>query len=260
MGVRLDHPRERKLGDGVQQHNAQPDLGSTLRLEWVYEFTAPHGIDQVQSGGPFPKEQEISFPGGVKARFIKQACHKDDLSKCRPNPNYREPTGRESMQDVAATSINWNRLNPPEGLAWVTTKQSLWAVGSTTINPVQGAEALAQGLRARDSSPPSLRSVRRPESPLVGSIVVAFGDYSEAKLWATQEAENGGWVYEVRPSVVAVDLSVPSAGSREGAFALIGGIKGGLLMNARRFEKGVSQPVECIGIEKEACRLENVHQ
>ena len=229
-------------------------------IEWVYEFTAPHGVDQVTSGGPFPKEQEISFPGGVKAHFIKQACHKDDLSKCRPNPNYREPTGRESMQDIAAISINWNRLTPPVGLTWVTTKQSLWAVGSTTINPVQGADALANGLRAWNSLPANLRAVRWPESPRAQSVVVAFRDYSEAKLWATQEAENGGWVYEVRPNVTAVDLSVRNAGSREGAFAFIGGIKGGLLMNARRFEKGVSEPVECIGIEKEACRLENIHQ
>ncbi|VII89662.1 hypothetical protein [Pseudomonas sp. FG-3G] len=102
--------------------------------------------------------------------------------------------------------------------------------------------------------------MRWPESPRAQSVIVAFRDYSEAKLWATQEAENGGWVYEVRPNVTAVDLSVRSAGSREGAFAFIGGIKGGLLMNARRFEKGVSEPVECIGIEKEACRLENIHQ
>jgi len=229
-------------------------------VEWVYEFTAPHGIDQVQSGGPFPGEQEISFPGGVKGHFIKRACHKDDLSKCRPNPNYREPTGRESMPDVAAISINWSRLTPPVELAWVTTKQSLWAVGSTKINPVQGADALANGLRAWNSLPPSLRLVRHPEAPVAGSIIVAFRDYSEAKLWATQEAANGGWVYEVRPNSVAVDLSVPNAGNRPGAYAFIGGIKGGLLMNARRFEKGVSQPVECIGIEKEACRLENVHQ
>ncbi|WP_139197677.1 hypothetical protein [Pseudomonas sp. NFACC05-1] len=228
--------------------------------EWVYEFTAPHGIDQVPSGGPFPRDQEISFPGGVKGHFIKQACHKDDLAKCRPNPNYRAPTGRESMQDVAAISINWSRLTPPEGLAWVTTKQSVWAVGSTTINPVQGADALSNGLRGWNSLPPSLRSARWLEDSTARSLVVAFRDYSEAKLWATQEAKNGGWVYEVRPNSVAVDLSIPSAGSREGAYAFIGGIKGGLLMNARRFEKGVSQPVECIGIEKEVCRLENLHQ
>ena len=199
-------------------------------------------------------------PGGVKAHFIKQACHKDDLSKCRPNPNYREPTGREAMQDIAAISINCNRLTPPVGLTWVTTKQSLWAIGSTTINPVQGADALAHGLRSWNSLPANLRSVRRPESPEAKSVVLAFRDYSEAKLWATQESTNGAWVYEVRPNVVAVDLSVRNAGSREGAFAFIGGIKGGLLMNARRFEKGVSEPVECIGIEKEACRLENIHQ
>lgn len=228
--------------------------------EWVYEFTAPHGIDQVQSGGPFPGEQEISYPGGVKGHFIKKACRKDNLADCEANPNYREPTGREMRQDVAVISIDWSRLTPPEGLTWVTTKQSLWAVGSTTINPVQGADALTDGLRAWNSLPPNLRQVSRPESPQAQSVVVAFHDYSDAKLWATQDASNGGWVYEVRPNSVAVDLSVPNAGGREGAYAFIGGIKGGLLMNARRFEKDVSEPVECIGIEKEVCRRENIHQ
>ncbi|AUM71559.1 scabin-related ADP-ribosyltransferase [Pseudomonas fluorescens] len=228
--------------------------------EWLYEFKAPHGIDQVQSGGHFPGEEEISFPGGVKGHFIKQACKPIDFVDCVQNPNYREPTGRETMQDVAAMSIDWRRLTPPVGLAWVTTKQSLWAVGSTTVNPVQGADALTHGLRGWNSLPPNLRYALDQESHLAHSIVMAFRDYSEAKFWATERASDGGWVYEVRSNVVAVDLSVPNAGPREGGFAFIGGIKGGLLLNARRFAKGVSEPVECIGIEKEACRLENIHQ
>lgn len=228
--------------------------------QWIYEFKAPHGIDQVQSGGPFPREEEISYPGGVKGHFIKRACNKLDLANCRTNPNYREPTGQETMPEVAAIPIDWNRVEPAQGLAWVTPKESLWAVGSTTINPVQGADALTNGLRGWNSLPPNLRFAMDQETHLAQSIVVAFRDYSEAKLWATEVASNGGWVYEVRPNSVAVDLSVRNAGSREGAFAFIGGIKGGLLMNARRFEKGVSEPVECIGIEKEACRLENRHQ
>ncbi|XVN18794.1 hypothetical protein QZH46_28740 [Pseudomonas corrugata] len=176
------------------------------------------------------------------------------------NPDYREPTGHETMQQVAAIAIDWARLEPPEGLAWVTTKKSLWAVGSTIINPVQGADALSQGLQAWNALAPNLRLATQPESPLAQSVVVAFSDYGEAKLWATEQASNGGWVYEVRPNTVAVDLSGRTTGAREGAYAFIGGIKGGLLMNARRFEKGVSEPVECIGIEKEVCRLERRHQ
>lgn len=228
--------------------------------EWVYEFKAPHGIDQEQSGGPIVGEAEISYPGGVKGHFIKQACRKIDLADCEANPNYREPTGHETMLEVAAITIDWSRVTPPEGLAWVTSKASLWAVGSAKINPVQGADALAQGLRGRNSLPPILRWASQPESPYAQSVVVAFRDYSEAKLWAVAEAENGGWVYEVRSNSVAVDLSGPNTGGREGAFAFIGGIKGGLLMNARRFEKGVGEPLECIGIEREACRLDNRHQ
>ncbi|WP_053146759.1 hypothetical protein [Pseudomonas sp. Pf153] len=235
-------------------------IGEHYASEWLYELTAPHGIDQVQSGGPFPREEEISFPGGVKGQFIKRACRALDFTNCVTNPDYREPTGHETMQEIAAISIDWNRVVPPEGLAWVTNKQSVWAVGSTRINPVQGADALSQGLKAWNSLPPNLRLATVPESPLAQSVVVAFRDYSEAKLWATQQATNGGWVYEVRPNSMAVDLSVRNVGTREGAYAFIGGIKGGLLMNARRFEKGVSEPVECIGIEKEACRLENRHQ
>ncbi|MCJ8205609.1 hypothetical protein [Pseudomonas sp. RGM2987] len=235
-------------------------IAQSFANEWVFEFKAPHGIDQTQSGGPIPGEEEISYPGGVKGIFIKRACKKTNDADCVANPNYREPTGHETMLEVAATRIDWNKLVPVEGLAWVTNKQSLWAVGSVKINPVQGADALAQGLRGWSSSPPNLRLASYPESSFAESAIVAFRDYSDAKIWAVTEAENGGWVYEVRPNSVAVDLSGRYTGNREGAYAFIGGIKGGLLMNARRFEKGVGEPVECIGIEKEVCRLENRHQ
>ncbi|WP_207281078.1 hypothetical protein [Pseudomonas sp. FW300-N2F2] len=235
-------------------------IAQSFANEWVFEFKAPHGIDQQESGGPIIGEEEISYPGGVKGHFIKQACKKTDLTDCIANPDYREPSGHETMLEVAATPIDWSKITPPEGLAWVTNKESLWAVGSSRINPVQGADALASGLRAKNSQPPVLRWASSPESPSIQSVVVAFRDYSDAKIWAVTEAANGGWVYEVRPNSVAVDLSGEYTGNRPGAFAFIGGIKGGLLMNARRFEKGVGEPVECIGIEKEACRLENRHQ
>ncbi|TWC10511.1 MULTISPECIES: hypothetical protein [unclassified Pseudomonas] len=235
-------------------------IAQSFANEWVFEFKAPHGIDQQESGGPIIGEEEISYPGGVKGQFIKQACKKTDLTDCVANLGYHEPSGHETMLEVAATPIDWSKITPPEGLAWVTNKESLWAVGSLRINPVQGADALTSGLRARNSQPPVLRWASSPESPSVQSVIVAFRDYSDAKIWAVTEAANGGWVYEVRPNSVAVDLSGEHSGNRPGAFAFIGGIKGGLLMNARRFEKGVTEPVECIGIEKEACRLENRHQ
>ncbi|MBT2338873.1 MULTISPECIES: scabin-related ADP-ribosyltransferase [Pseudomonas] len=235
-------------------------IAQSFANEWVFEFKAPHGIDQWRSGGPISNEEEISYPGGVKGIFIKRACKKTNLADCVANPNYQEPTGHETMLEVAATRIDWSKLTPVEGLAWVTNKTSLWAVGSATINPVQGADALAHGLQSWNSTPPDLRFASNPESPFARSIVLAFRDYSDAKIWAVTEAANGGWVYEVRPNSVAVDLSGRYTGNREGAYAFIGGIKGGLLMNARRFEKGVGEPVECIGIEKEACRLEHRHQ
>jgi len=223
--------------------------------DWVFEFRAPHGIDQGQSGGPIVGEQEISYPGGVKGYFIKQACKKNDLAHCVTNPNYREPTGHETVLDVAAMPIDWSRLTPLEGLAWVTSETSLWAVSSAKIHPVQGLKAFAKGIRGRNSLPPNLRWASQPESPYAQSVIVAFRDYSDAKIWAVTEAQDGGWVYEVRPNSVAVDLAGRNTGAREGAFAFIGGINGDLLMNARRFKKGVGEPVECIGIEKEACRL-----
>lgn len=235
-------------------------IAQSFAQEWVYEIKAPHGIDQDKSGGAV-SEQEISFPGGIKRQFVKQACKKDNLSDCAANPNYREPTGQESPSEVAAVAIDWNRIAPPEGMPWVNTKDSLWAVSSPIANPVQGADALANGLRGRNSRAPNLRLGTSPEdSVFTNSAVIAFYEYNDARVWAITEAQNGGWVYEVRPNTPAVDLARPNFGGRNGAVAFIGGIKGGLLMNARRFEKGVSQPVECIGIEKEACRLENLHQ
>ncbi|WP_157015852.1 scabin-related ADP-ribosyltransferase [Pseudomonas batumici] len=237
-------------------------IAQSFAKEWVFEFKAPHGVDQQQSGGPMGgSEAEVSFPGGVKGHFIKQACKKNNHDDCVTNPNYREPTGGETIQEVAAMPIDWNRMTPPVGLAWIKSKESYWAVSSAVINPVQGADVLAHGLQTNISSAPNLRFVTNPESIVSRtSVILAFRDYSDAKIWAVTEAQNGGWVYEVRPNSVAVDLSGRYTGGREGAVAFIGGIKSGLLMNARRFEKGVSEPVECIGIEKEACRLDNRHQ
>jgi len=106
-------------------------------------------------------------------------------------------------------------------------------------------------LRARNSLAPNLRLGSNPESPVfTNSIVVAFRDYTAARNWAVADAQNGGWVYEVKPSSVAVDLSGPNTGGREGAIAFIGGIKAELLTSACRFEKGVSLPVECVGERK----------
>ncbi|MBV6750230.1 hypothetical protein KV580_07975 [Pseudomonas chlororaphis] len=226
-------------------------IAQSFAKEWVFEFKAPHGIDQEKSGGPIVSEEEISFPGGVKGRFIKQACKKNDAADCVTNLAYREPTGQESRLEVAATSIDWSQVTPPEGLAWVTSNQTLWAVGSSVINPVQGVEALAHGLRAWNSQAPNLRLGSNPESPVfTNSIVVAFRDYTAARNWAVTDAQNGGWVYEVKPNSVAVDLSGPSTGGREGAVAFIGGIKAERLTSACRFEKGVSLPVECVGARK----------
>lgn len=236
------------------------DIAQRFAQEWVYEIKAPHGIDQDRSGGPV-SEQEISFPGGVKRQFVRQACKKDNLSDCIPNPNYREPTGQESPSEVAAVTIDWNRIAPPEGMPWAKSKDALWAVSSPIANPVQGADALADGLRGRNSLAPNLRLGTSPEGgTFTNSAVIAFYEYNDARVWAITEAQNGGWVYEVRPNTPAVDLARPNFGGRNGAVALIGGIKGGLLMNARRFEKGVGEPVECIGIEREVCRLDNRHQ
>ncbi|NWD68354.1 hypothetical protein HX870_12180 [Pseudomonas gingeri] len=226
-------------------------IAQSFAKEWVFEFRAPHGIDQEKSGGPIPSEEEISFPGGVKGRFIKQACKKGDAADCVTNPAYREPTGQESRLEVAAMSIDWSQVTPPEGLAWVTSTRSFWAVGSSIINPVQGADALAHGLRAWNSLAPNLRLASNPESPaFTNSVVVAFRDYLDARNWAVADAQNGGWVYEVKPNSVAVDLSGRNTGGREGAVAFIGGIKAELLTSACRFDKGVGLPVECVGERK----------
>ncbi|MEG3130642.1 hypothetical protein SC171_20740 [Pantoea cypripedii] len=83
---------------------------------WVYELHAPGGINQQLSigGEPGSYESEISFPGGVKGRFIKQACYyiKKQLQRCEDNPNFQEPSWKESPEEVAAAVTNLARVVP----------------------------------------------------------------------------------------------------------------------------------------------------
>nr|WP_310617939.1 hypothetical protein [Pantoea cypripedii] len=83
---------------------------------WVYEIHAPGGINQQLSigGEPGSYESEISFPGGVKGKFIKQACYyiKKQLQRCEDNPNFQEPSWKESPEEVAAAVTNLTRVVP----------------------------------------------------------------------------------------------------------------------------------------------------
>ncbi|WMU75286.1 hypothetical protein OQ483_24565 (plasmid) [Enterobacter bugandensis] len=83
---------------------------------WVYEIYAPGGINQELSiGKPADTgEAEISFAGGVKGKFIKQACFykKKQLQHCEDNPNFIEPSWKESPENVAAAQVNLKRVVP----------------------------------------------------------------------------------------------------------------------------------------------------
>src|SRR5450830_1639943 len=51
-------------------------IAQSFAKEWVFEFKAPHGIDQEKSGGPIVNEEEISFPGGVKGALSSRRARR----------------------------------------------------------------------------------------------------------------------------------------------------------------------------------------
>ncbi|MFM0068410.1 scabin-related ADP-ribosyltransferase [Paraburkholderia aspalathi] len=77
---------------------------------WVYEIYAPGGIDQQASVGKDQKtgESEVSFPGGIKGTFIKQACvyKNDQLQNCEMNPLFSYPKWSEAPEEVSAAGFN----------------------------------------------------------------------------------------------------------------------------------------------------------
>jgi len=83
---------------------------------WIYEIYAPGGIDQqLSSGGQAGVgEAEISFPGGIKGKFIKQACYyiKKELQYCEDNSHFIEPSWNESPENVAAANVHLARVVP----------------------------------------------------------------------------------------------------------------------------------------------------
>jgi len=83
---------------------------------YVYEIHAPGGINQQLSiGAPAGSyESEISFPGGVKGKYIKRACYyiKRELDHCVENDDFVEPTWGEKPQDISAVTTNFTRIVP----------------------------------------------------------------------------------------------------------------------------------------------------
>ncbi|QGY32040.1 scabin-related ADP-ribosyltransferase [Pantoea cypripedii] len=92
------------------------DLYHPQKEGWVYEIHAPGGINQQLSigGAAGTYEAEISFPGGVKGKFIKQACYyiKRQLQRCEDNPDFQEPSWKESPEEVAAAVTSLTRVVP----------------------------------------------------------------------------------------------------------------------------------------------------
>lgn len=105
------------------------DLETSLKFVpegggWVYEIYAPGGIDQEASVGISPSigriliapfaERELSFPGGIKAQFIKSACYYKDKVKqeCVDNKNFIAPTYQETPEEVAAAVVDLRKITP----------------------------------------------------------------------------------------------------------------------------------------------------
>lgn len=234
--------------------------------EWVYEIHAPWGIDQEKSGtydtrgGSYRYEEEITFPGGIKPKFIKEACPRQ--GKCVANP-YFDPGAAGSVRtepkDVAAISIDWERVWPTQStddLRWFPGGKTTWAVGTTVLNPAQGKQSFREGLKPRAAQHPWLAmfetfdGLPEWEKKAVGAAVPAFLDKQTAeKLLRT--AENGGWIYEISPAAGGFrtdalndPTTAPPSGPRE--IGYVGGVRGSLLLSACHYPKGSTFPDECI--------------
>lgn len=85
---------------------------------WIYEIVAPGGIDQQRSIGSDNStfEQEISFPGGIQSKYVKQACRYEKYElvadSCIDNPKFKEPSWVERPDDVAASPIRLTHVVP----------------------------------------------------------------------------------------------------------------------------------------------------
>lgn len=224
--------------------------------KWIYEIHAPWGIDQTASGNTLTvNEQEVSFPGGIKGKFIKKACLRDHPEDCEMNPFYEAPSWDEGVEAVSQMAIDWSRIVPLRRLGgrmpWYFGGEVSWAVGTTAINPVQGLDAFRNGLRAQNSHHPDLYLWRGSwEVPqFARSVVPAYKSKDAAVAWVVNEAQAGGWVYEVSSRAGGFDieaLNISSDGDHRGLIGYAGGLRGDLLLSACRYEKGNSQPVECI--------------
>lgn len=95
--------------------------GNPKRDGWVYEIYAPGGIDQNLSVGETAGEgeAEISFPGGIKGKFIKQACYyiKTELQYCEDNKNFKAPSWNETPENVAAAKVSLASVVPKASCA-----------------------------------------------------------------------------------------------------------------------------------------------
>ncbi|WP_049660318.1 hypothetical protein [Kitasatospora sp. MY 5-36] len=238
---------------------------------WIYEVHAPWGIDQEASGtyttmfGLYRGEQEITFPGGIKSRFIKDACPRDG-GACQSNPNY-DPSGADQPQDVAAVTIDWARLWPTQdagALPWVSEEGTAWAVGTDTLNPFQGEDAFREGLKPRVGTAPWLglfkeHVLNKPtpsvlehgwEALAVGAAVPGFRAKSDAEELVS-EAKAGGWVYQLLDTAHGFRTDLLNKPTKETAPAepvelgYVGGVRGGLLLTACHYPQGSTVSDQC---------------
>ncbi|MER7701481.1 hypothetical protein ABTX81_01075 [Kitasatospora sp. NPDC097605] len=233
---------------------------------WVYEIHAPFGVDQTKSGtyqtmfGTYHGEQEITFPGGVKPRFIKQGC-KVDTGVCQDNPGF-DPSGVSTMEDVAAVTIDWSKVWPTEDvsdLPWQSDGVTAYAVGTGTLNPYEGEDAFREGLKPKATTDPWLGLFKKYvidkplpdwETAAAGAAVPGFTSQADAAALASM-GKNGGWVYTLGAAhgfrTDLLDrLSYNPVPPNPVEFGYVGGVRGGLLLKACYFKHGETVADHCV--------------
>ncbi|WP_143675209.1 actin cross-linking domain-containing toxin [Streptomyces sp. JV178] len=188
-GFRPKDPSFLDLGAYVRENTPSGFVSTTVdsSLAWgshyKYEIHAPGGIDVNRTfdkdyalavdGNPFANEAEISFPGGVRPRFVKGAfdMYGPQHSAWKPNPVFR-PEGAEQEWTRQATYFIRAMNQTPAPMATTHVMAPGTAVHSVvqvTEQPLHGAPETVAGIKLRLTQAPAVDGVAHaPHVELLG--------------------------------------------------------------------------------------------
>ncbi|MEV0643049.1 putative T7SS-secreted protein [Streptomyces sp. NPDC050619] len=230
-GFRPKDPAFLDLGEYVRENTPSGFVSTTVdsSLEWgsryKYEIHAPGGIDVNKTfdkdyalridGNPFAHEAEISFAGGVRARFIKGAYEWNgyELSAWKANPTFR-PAGAEQEWTRQSTYFVRAMNQTPAPMAathTVSLEATVHSVVQVVEQPLHGAPEMTAGIKLKMTQVPSANgAASTPHVELVGPDGLPPQGWSvvsqDAGLTVTDPTGQLHWHFDSQLSPLADDL------------------------------------------------------